>query len=328
MGSARDSRRVRIFLASPIDDAAVSVLVARHEVTRPASARANGVDPGLAGCEVLVVRSGVTMSAEVLSHAPDLRLVVRAGSGCDNIDLDHLASADVRLVRVPGLGARAVAELTFGLILAVARRIVEADREVREGKWRKHELAGPILEDKVLGIVGAGMIGSTVGRLGAAWGMRAVGCIGGGDDVSRARAEASGIAILDFDGVVSAADILTIHVPLQPTTRHLVGADAMARLRRGSIVVNAARGGVLDEAALYDALASGHLGGAGLDVHEREGDGVVPHLADLANVVLTPHIGAMAADAQQQIGARVVELVDAFERGVIDVVAKPEELVL
>ena len=322
------TNRVRIFLASPIDDTAVAALAERHDVKRPAAAGAAGVDPGLAACEVLVVRSGVTMSADVLSGAPDLRLVVRAGSGLDNLDLDHLASAGIRLLRVPGPGARAVAELTFGLILAVARRIVEADRQVREGTWRKHELAGPLLEDKVLGIVGAGNIGSTVGRLGVAWGMHAVGCIAGGNDVSRARLEGSGIAILDLDAVVSAADILTIHVPLLPTTRNLVGASAIARLRPGSIIVNAARGGVLDEGALYDALASGHLAGAGLDVHEREGDGVVPRLADLPNVVLTPHIGAMASDAQRQIGARVVELVDAYERGDLDIIARPGELVL
>jgi D-3-phosphoglycerate dehydrogenase / 2-oxoglutarate reductase len=319
---------VRIFLASPIDHAAVVVLGERHDVTRPAAAVAAGVDPGLATCEVLVVRSGVTLSADVLSGAPNLRLVIRAGSGLDNLDLDHLASAGIRLLRVPGPGARAVAELTFGLILAVARRIAEADRQVREGRWRKHELAGPLLEDKVLGIVGAGNIGSTVGRLGIAWGMRAVGCIGRGSEVSRARLEGSGIEILDLDAVVSAADILTIHVPLLPTTRHLIGANVIAGLRPGSIVVNAARGGVVDEGALYEALASGHLAGAGLDVHEREGDGVVPRLADLPNVVLTPHIGAMASDAQRQIGARVVELVDAYERGGLDIVARAEELVL
>jgi D-3-phosphoglycerate dehydrogenase len=160
---------VRIFLASPIAEAAVAALAERHDVSRPAKAGAGGADPGLAACEVLVVRSGVTMSADVLSGAPDLRLVVRAGSGLDNLDLDHLASAAIRLLRVPGPGARAVAGLTFGLTLAVARRIAEADRQVREGRWRKHELAGPLLEGKVLGIVGAGNIGSAVGRLGVAW---------------------------------------------------------------------------------------------------------------------------------------------------------------
>ncbi len=319
---------VRIFLASPIDAAAVARLARDHDVARPSVAAEPAADPGLASCEVLIVRSGVAMSADVLALARDLRLVVRAGSGLDNLDLEHLAARGIALVRVPGPGARAVAELTFGLMLAVARRIAEADREVRRGRWRKHDLTGPLLEGKVLGIVGAGSIGSTVGRLGVAWDMHVVGCIAEGDDVSRARIGGTGIELADLDAVVAAADILTIHVPLLATTRHLVGADVLARMRPGSIVVNAARGGVLDEGALYDALASGHLGGAGLDVHEREGDGVVPRLADLANVVLTPHIGAMASDAQRQIGTRVVELVDAYERGDLGLVARPEELVL
>jgi D-3-phosphoglycerate dehydrogenase len=319
---------VHILLASPIDTAAAESLAERHQVAAPAAAGAGLTDSDLAACQVIAVRSGVTMSADVLSRAPGLRLVVRAGSGLDNLDLDHLASRGIRLVRVPGPGARAVAELTFGLILAAARRIAEADRQVREGRWRKHELAGPLLEGKVLGILGAGNIGSTVGRLGVAWGMRVIGCIAEGDEVSLARLEGSGIELADLDSIVAAADILTIHVPLLPATRHLVDADLLARLRPGAIVVNAARGGVLDEQALYEALSSGRLAGAGLDVHEQEGDGIVPRLADLPNVVLTPHIGAMASDAQRQIGARVVELVDAFERGTLDAVARPEELVL
>jgi D-3-phosphoglycerate dehydrogenase len=319
---------VHILLASPIDVMAAAVLAEGHDVASPTVAGPAGLDPALGPCEVLVVRSGVTMSSDVLSRAPGLRLVVRAGSGLDNLDLDHLSSRGIRLVRVPGPGARAVAELTFGLILAAARRIAEADRQVRAGSWRKHELAGPLLEGKVLGIVGAGSIGSTVGRLGVAWGMRVVGCIAEGDEVSRARLDGTGIELVDLDAVLAAADILTIHVPLLPSTRHLVNDEVLARLKPGSIVINAARGGVLDEEALYEALASGHLAAAGLDVHEQEGDGVVPKLADLPNVVLTPHIGAMASDAQRQIGARVVELINAFERGELGAVARPEELVL
>jgi D-3-phosphoglycerate dehydrogenase len=319
---------VHILLASPIDVMAAAVLAERHDVASPTVASPEGLEPDLGSCEVLVVRSGVTMSSDVLSRAPGLRLVVRAGSGLDNLDLDHLSSRGIRLVRVPGPGARAVAELTFGLILAAARRIAEADRQVRAGIWRKHELAGPLLEGKVLGIIGAGSIGSTVGRLGVAWGMRVVGCIAEGDEVSRARLAGTGVELVDLDAVLASADILTIHVPLLPSTRHLVNGEVLARLKPGSIIINAARGGVLDEEALYEALASGHLAAAGLDVHEQEGGGVIPKLADLPNVVLTPHIGAMASDAQRQIGARVVELINAFERGDLGAVARPEELVL
>ena len=319
---------MRIFLASPIDAAALAALARRHDVARIAAPPAVVGDPGWPSSEVLVVRSGITMSEEVLRAAHGLRLVVRAGSGLDNLDLPYLEGQGIRLVRVPGPGARAVAELTFGLILAVARHIAEADRQVRQGEWRKHELAGPLLEGKVLGIVGAGNIGSTVGRLGVAWGMRALGCIDERDEVSRARLQGTGVELVDLDTVVAAADVLTIHVPLLAATRHIVDGDVLARLPSGSIVVNAARGGVLDEDALYEALASGHLAGAGLDVHQHEGEGIVPRLAEVPNVVLTPHIGAMASDAQRQIGERVVELIDAYDQGDLDARVRPEEKVL
>ncbi len=317
---------MRIYLASPIDESALALLAKRHIVERP-SVPGVGKD-GFAACDVLVVRSGVTMSAEVLSKASQLQLVVRAGSGLDNLDLGYLKARGIRLVRVPGPGARAVAELTFGLILAVARRIAAADRMVRRGLWPKHELAGPLLEAKVLGIIGAGSIGSTVGRLGVAWDMRVLGCIDERDEISRARLRGTSIELADIETVVAMADVLTIHVPLLPTTRHLVDASMLNRLKPGSIVINAARGGVLDETGLYDAIQRGHLAGAGLDVHEREGEGIIPRLAELPNVVLTPHIGAMASDAQRQIGVRVIELIDAYTRGVLADVALPEELVL
>ena len=319
---------MQILLASPIHQAATADLSRRHEVTRISSTPDVVGDPGLATCEVLVVRSGVTISRQVLHEAPKLQLVVRAGSGLDNLDLRHLEERGIGLVRVPGPGARAVAELTLALALAVGRRIAEADRQVRLGQWRKHELTGPLLEGRTLGIIGAGNIGSVVGQLGSAWGMRAVGCIEGDSDAARARTTQAGIELASFDTCVSAADILTIHVPLTPATRHLVNGGVFDRLRPGSIIINTARGGVMDEDALYSALASGHVAGAGLDVHERESDGSVPRLAEFPNVVLTPHIGAMASDAQRQIGMRVVELINAHERGILSTTARPDEVVL
>ncbi len=318
---------MRIFLASPIDPDAERLLAQSHEVTPIAVASDVVGDPGLATCEILIVRSGVTISEDALGGAPKLRLVVRAGSGLDNIAMAYLRDRGIALVRIPGVSARAVAELTFALILALERRIVEADRGVRQGQWRKHELAGRLLEERVLGIVGAGHIGSAVGRLGVAWGMRVIGCIDEHDDVSRARLAGTGLELETLDTVIRTADILTIHVPLTSATRHLVGGEQLARMKPGSVVVNSARGGVLDEDALHDALVSGRLAGAGLDVHEREGEGVIPRLAALPNVVLTPHIGAMAIDAQRRIGTRVIELIEAFERGDLSSVAHADEIV-
>ena len=216
--------------------------------------------------------------------------------------------------------------MTFGLILAVGRRIAEADRLVRQGRWTKHELAGRLLAESTLGIIGIGSIGSTVGRLGVAWGMRVIGNDTIDDDAFRARIAGLGIEQMDFDEVVGEADVVSIHVPLLPSTRHLVDSGVLARMKPGSILVNIARGGIVDDTALRDSLVSGHLGGAALDVHEREGEGVPP-LAALPNVVLTPHIGAMAAESQRLIGHRVVEVVEAFGRDELDAVLQPAEFV-
>jgi phosphoglycerate dehydrogenase-like enzyme len=318
---------MRAALVSAIDSAAVDLLQARHDVKHAVGLTADELEVAIADREVLVARSGVTVSGDLMRRAPGLKLVVRAGSGLDNLDVEYMRERGIRLVRVPGPGARAVAEMTFGLILAVGRRIVEADRLVRQGRWTKHELAGRLLEESVLGVVGLGSIGSTVGRLGVAWGMRVIGCDIIEDQGFGDRIAGLGIELRRLDDVVAVADVVSVHVPLLESTRHLVDRDVMAQMKPGSILVNIARGGVVDEAALLDALESGHLAGAALDVHEHEGEGV-PRLAELPNVVLTPHIGAMAVESQRLIGRRVVELIAAFERDELDQSVRPGELVI
>jgi len=318
---------VRIGLVSPIDPAAVDLLAARHDVVPAVGLADEDLGRAVADRDALVARSGVTISGDLMRRAPGLKLVVRAGSGLDNLDVDYMRERGIRLVRVPGPGARAVAEMTFGLILAVGRRIVEADRLVRQGRWMKHQLAGRLLEESVLGVVGLGNIGSTVGRLGRAWGMRVVACDIIEDQGFRDRMAGLGIELLSFEDVVARADVISLHVPLLDSTWHLVDRDVLARMKPGSILVNIARGGVVDEAALLDALESGHLAGAALDVHEHEGEGI-PRLAELPNVVLTPHIGAMAVESQRLIGRRVVELIAAFERDELDGSVRPGELVV
>jgi D-3-phosphoglycerate dehydrogenase / 2-oxoglutarate reductase len=319
---------MRAALVSAIDSAAVDLLKARHDVTLAVGLKDGELEQAIADREVLIARSGVTISGDLMRRAPGLKLVVRAGSGLDNLDVDYMRERGIRLVRVPGPGARAVAEMTFGLILAAGRRIVEADRLLRQGRWPKHELGGRLLVECVLGVVGVGSIGSTVGRLGAAWGMRVLGCDVVVDDEFDARLAGLGIELAGFDEVIAGSDIVSLHVPLLASTQRLVDRDVLARMKPGSILVNVARGGVVDEDALYDALTVGHLAGAALDVHEREGEGIVSRLADLPNTVLTPHIGAMAIESQRLIGTRVVEIIDAFEHGQLDRCVRSGELVL
>jgi D-3-phosphoglycerate dehydrogenase / 2-oxoglutarate reductase len=317
---------MRILLASPVDVRAVETLRQRHEVVIPRDGSPTLAE-GLREADVLVVRSGVRIDARTLAGASRLALVIRAGSGTDNLDLAELARRGIALERIPGPGADAVAEMTFALLLALLRRIVEADRDVRAGVWRKHELTGARLAGRTLGVVGAGNIGTRVGRLGRALGMPVIGCVEHDTARNHARLVAAGIEPTDLDRVLRRADVVSVHVPLTPATHGLIDAAALGRMRRGSYLVSLARGGVVDELALRTALVSGHLAGAALDVHAEEGPGMRSPLADLPNVVLTPHLGAGTHEAQREIGERVVDLVERLTRRSDPSGATPAEVV-
>jgi D-3-phosphoglycerate dehydrogenase / 2-oxoglutarate reductase len=304
---------MRIVLCSPLDAAAVERLSERHHVVAAAGVSREELLAAVVGADVLVVRSGVSIDRDLLDRASAVRLVIRAGSGIDNVDVDTLVERGIALERVPGLSAEAVAELTIALVLAVLRNLTEADRTVRAGQWRKHALTGHRAAGRTLGIVGAGAIGTRVGQLGAALGMAPLGCVAWLTPEARARLSAAGIEPATFDQVLELSDIVTVHTPLTPETRGLIDDAALRRMRPGSYLITAARGGVLDEWAVRAALLDGHLAGAALDVHEHEGDGMRSPLAELPNVVLTPHIGAGTYEAQRAIGDRVIELVDALQ---------------
>lgn len=265
------------------------------------------------GTEILIFRSGVQISTSVLeAGAPDLFLLLRAGSGSDNIDLDYVARHGLKLERVPGPGAKAVAELTFALMLGLARNVLRADRMLREGLWAKYESTGYLLTGKTLGIIGAGNIGTLVGKCGVAWGMRAIGCSEQYSPAEGKRLQESGIQMRRFDEVLSESDFVSVHVPLNENTSNLIDAEAIARMKPGAYLINLARGGVIDEVAVHDALVSGHLAGAGFDVHAKEGSSFHSPLAELDNVILTPHIGASTYDSQREIGDIICEFVASY----------------
>lgn len=320
---------MKILLASSIDPGAVAALESDHDVVRAFNAPEERLAELIADREVAVFRSGVRMSAAVLDEAPNLELLLRAGSGLDNVDVGRATERGVRVVRVPGSSAQPVAELTFALLLSLARRVALADRLLRDGHWPKPQLGGPLLAGKTIGIVGAGRIGSRVGEMGAAWGMRALGCVDVASPEVAARLAGRGITLTDVDTVIAESDFLCLHVPLDERTRHMIDAGVLARMKPGSFLVNVARGGVVDEQALHAALTTegSPLLGAALDVHEQEGEGVRSPLGELPNVVLTPHIGAMAWDSQRLIGERLLELVRAHERGSLDELLTPDERV-
>ena len=304
---------MRILVASQIAPAALATLRATHDVVTAIGASEDALAAAAVDREAIVFRSGVSIGPGVLA-APDLRLLVRAGSGLDNLDLATVRERGIELIRIPGPGAQAVAELTFGLMIALARSIVLADRQLRAAHWAKAELVGYNLRGKRLGIVGLGSIGSRVATLGMAWGMRPIGVVEHPSEERARHFAEQGIDLADLDRVLAEGDFISLHVPLNAQTRGMIGAEQLARVKPGAFLVNIARGGVVDEGALLDALQSGgRLRGAALDVHVAEGEGKRSPLADLPNVVLTPHIGAQTIDAQEEIGREIVAIIDRFD---------------
>lgn len=303
---------MKILIASSIDPAAIEQLESKHQVTFIPGASEHELIAAIAGQDCLVFRSGVQISRTVLEAADSLKLILRAGSGVDNIDLAYVEKRTIPFIRIPGPGAQAVAEMSFAMMLALSRNLFAADRAWRAGNWVKQEMTGYSLKGKVLGIIGAGNIGKQVGAMGAAWGMNVIGCVEDPDCKERFDLASCGIDLVDLDTVLTSADYISVHVPLTDKTRNLIDASALAKVRPQAILINLARGGVVDEQALRDALVEGRLRGAGMDVHAAEGDGMISPLADLANVILTPHIGANSFDAQQEIGCIIVDSVESF----------------
>lgn len=302
---------MKILIASQIFPEAVEQLRQRHDVVCAFGADSERLGALIPDREALVFRSGVSIDAALMARAPGLKYLIRAGSGLDNLDMDYVESHGIELVRIPGPGARAVAELGFALMLALARQVRVADGLLRQGRWAKNQIQGYLLAGKTLGVYGMGSIGSLIGRMGAAWDMRVVGCVATPTSGRAADFARHGLTLAPPEEVLASADFLTINVPLREATRNLIDARAIGRMKRGSFLVNLARGGIVDEQALLQALVSGQLAGAGLDVHEREGEGKVSPLAALDNVLLTPHIGANTVDSQRAIGEQVLEIIGA-----------------
>jgi D-3-phosphoglycerate dehydrogenase len=257
-----------------------------------------GLRAAVAECAGLVVRNQTRVDRSLLAAAPRLRVVGRLGAGLDNLDLDALRERGITVVHGGGLNARAVAEYVMGAVLALARGLVAGDRAVRSGTWNRR--TGFELRGKTFGLIGLGSTGAETGRLARRLGMRVI-----GHDPYSQRGVA-GVEQVQLEDLFARASVLSVHVPLTPETRGLVGREELAALPQGTILVNAARGGVVDEDALYDALHSGHLGGAALDVRAGEPPEPDDRFNALNNVLLTPHLAGLTSESQAAIAAHVL----------------------
>jgi D-3-phosphoglycerate dehydrogenase / 2-oxoglutarate reductase len=296
---------MRILIAEPLAREGVELLEASHAVdVRPGLSRAELLD-ALPGYEALVVRSQVQVDAEAIAAGSGLLVIGRAGVGVDNVDLEAATRAGITVVNAPTGNTIAAAEHTIGLLLAVARRIAAADASIRRGEWKRSAFTGVELRGRTLGIVGLGKIGMAVADRARGLEMTLV----GHDPMVAAEAAAAhGVTLLGIDQLLARADVLTVHVPGGRGTRGLIGQRELGILPEGAIVLNVARGGIVDEQALSEALASGRLAGAGVDVFTSEPPEGSP-LLEAPGAVLTPHLGASTREAQVRVAVEAAQQV-------------------
>jgi D-3-phosphoglycerate dehydrogenase len=247
------------------------------------------------------------VTAGVVKSCKKLKVISRYGAGVDRVDIDAASRRGIAVCNTPGVNAEAVADLAFGLILCVARRIPALDRLIKEGKWTRSigiELAG-----KTIGILGLGAIGKAVAKRALGFSMRVLAF---DPYMDEAYAHANGIETANFGDTVKNADILSLHLPLNDKTRHVINAEVMRGMKQGTIIINAARGGLIDEQAVCELLKSGHLGGLGLDAYEEEPPTASP-LFEMDNVVATPHTGAHTREATANMAELAVSnLIDVM----------------
>jgi D-3-phosphoglycerate dehydrogenase / 2-oxoglutarate reductase len=301
---------MRILVAEPVAREGVELLRAHHEVDERAGLTRTEYAALLPDYDALVVRSQVQVDAELIAAGSRLVVIGRAGVGVDNVDLDAATRAGIVVVNAPTGNTIAAAEHTLALLYALARRVAAADASVRRGEWKRSQFTGVELRGKTLGIVGLGKIGQAIAKRARAMEMTVLGV---DPFVSAEQAALHGVELVEFDELLPRADAITLHVPLSRSTRGLIGGNELARMKPGAFVLNVARGGVVDEAALAAALHEGRIGGAGIDVFEQEPPVGSP-LLDAPNTVLTPHLGASTAEAQilvaEEVAAQILDVLD------------------
>jgi D-3-phosphoglycerate dehydrogenase len=257
----------------------------------------------------LVVRSQTKVTAQILNAGARLRVVGRAGVGVDNVDVETATRRGIIVLNAPGGNTVSTAEHTFSLLLSVARKIPQADASMRGKSWDRKNFEGIELYDKTLGVIGMGRIGSELSRRAIAFGMRV---IAHDPYLSAARARTLQVELVDeLDDLLASADFISLHTPLTEETHHMVDATRLEKTKRGVRVINCARGGLIDEDALAEALHSGQVGGAALDVFEIEPLPSDSPLRTAPNLVLTPHLGASTAEAQESVGIEIAQSIRA-----------------
>jgi len=305
---------LKIVLAEKVSPATLAILQKEPGWNCVTADKITDLKAELADADALIVRSAVQADADLLAAAPKLRIIGRAGVGVDNIDAEEATRRGIVVMNTPGANAVAVAELTLGLMISMARSIPKANATMHAGKWDKKSLQGSELRGKTLGIVGCGRIGLEVARRAKAFGMT---LLGYDPFIAPVIARENGITLVPIDDIFSSSDFLSLHVGLTPQTEGLINKTSIAIMKKGIRIINCARGELIVDAALAEAINSGHVAGAALDVFRQEPLKDSPYF-ELENVLLSPHIAGSTDEAQEAIGIQLANQVrDYLKLGVV-----------
>jgi D-3-phosphoglycerate dehydrogenase / 2-oxoglutarate reductase len=295
---------IKILVSDKIADEGIKTLQEQgYEVTQGWDIPKPDLPKVIGEYDVLIVRSATKVKGELLDNAKKLKIIGRAGEGLDNVDYERAKKMGIMLVNTPHISYISVSELTIGHMLALSRNIVQGTLTLREGKWEKDKLMGTELNGKTLGIIGCGFIGKDVERLALALGMKVI-----------LVEECVYDRFVSLGDMLPQADFITLHVPLTPKTRHLISAKEFNLMKKGVRIIDCSRGGVIDQEELYNALVSGKVAGAALDVFEEEPP-KNNKLLTLPNVIATPHMGAQTFEAQYRASVQIANnVIDAVEK--------------
>ena len=298
---------MRVLVADPLADEAIQELKGVGlEVEDLSGLPKEELINKVTNFDIMTVRSATKVRSDMIDKMQNMKLIVRGGVGLDNIDVEYAKSKGIEVKNTPAASSASVAELVLAHMFALSRHIVRGTRGISEGQWEKKKLKGVELAGKTLGIIGLGRIGQELGKRALALGMNVLGYDPYVKDIER-------VESVELDKLIREADYISVHTPLTDETRHFIGDNEFEKMKDGVVLVNCARGGVLDEDALLRALKNGKVRGAGLDVFEQEPPSR-SELLKLPNVTFTPHIGASTKEAQARIGKEVVDIIKEFAK--------------
>lgn len=303
---------MNILICDPISPKGIELFQQRPEfkvTVLPKRLSESELIPYAAEAEAMVVRSETKVTRGVIAAAPKLRVVGRAGVGVDNVDVDAATQRGIVVMNTPSGNTISTAELTFSMLMALARKIPQAHGSMKSGEWNRKAFQGVELYNKTLGILGMGRIGSEVARRAIAFGMRVLAY---DPYLALSRAKALQVEMVELDELYARSDFITVHMPMSDETKGMINTAAFAKMKKGVRVLNCARGGILNEVDLVEALKSGKVAGAALDVYEVEPPPGEFPLREMPQVIMTPHLGASTEEAQENVGIEVAEAITDY----------------